>query len=80
MGGDQINPMTDKPYTGHEAFLAWARKNQTEFYRHYAKMIPTTAELAEDIHEDFIETLVFEEEEAKMLEGEATNVVDVTVL
>ena len=48
--------------TGDEAFLAWARDNQTEFYRLYAKMIPQTAELPDDLHEDFVDTLVFEEE------------------
>ncbi len=42
MGGDQINPMTGKPYTGHEAMLAWALENMTEFYRLYAKLIPRT--------------------------------------
>ncbi|MCP4266582.1 MAG: hypothetical protein GY777_13580 [Candidatus Brocadiaceae bacterium] len=79
MGKNAINPDTGKPYTGHEAFLAWARQNQTEFYRLFAKMIPRTAELGDDMHEDFVATLIFEDE-AKMIEGEATNVVDVTVL
>ena len=77
MGDDQINPKTGKPYTGHEAMLAWARENQTEFYRHYAKMIPRTAELGDDLHEDFVDSLIFEEEQAKMIEGKA-KVVDVT--
>jgi hypothetical protein len=27
---------------GVEAMAAWARDNQTEFYRHYAKLIPLT--------------------------------------
>ena len=62
--------------TGDEAFLKWARQNQTEFYRLYAKMIPKTAELGDDLHEDFVETLVFEEEQGKMIEGHA-KVVDV---
>ena len=70
MGGDQINPKTGKPYTGHEAFVAWARKNQTEFYRLFAKMIPRTEELSDDMHEDFIATLIFEDE-AKMIKGSA---------
>ena len=63
--------------TGDEAFLKWARENQTEFYRLFAKMIPKTAELPDDIHEDFVDTLVFEEEQVKMIEGNA-KVVDVT--
>jgi hypothetical protein len=61
--------------TGDDAFLKWARENQTEFYRMYAKMIPATAEMPEDMHEDFVATLVFEEEQ--MIEGNA-KVVDVT--
>ncbi len=75
MGGDQINPDTGKPYTDHEAFLAWARENQTEFYRLFAKMIPRTEELSDDMHEDFVAKLVFEDE-AKMIEGNA-KVIDV---
>ena len=66
-----------RPMTGHEAFLAWARDNQTEFYRLYAKLIPKAAELPDNLHEDFVETLIFEEEQNKMLEGKA-KVVDVT--
>ncbi|MGR3174544.1 MAG: hypothetical protein ACUZ8N_08110 [Candidatus Scalindua sp.] len=61
--------------TGDEAFLKWARENRTEFYRMYAKMIPHTAELPDDLHEDFVDTLIFEEEQ--MIEGKA-KVVDVT--
>ncbi len=38
--------------------------------RLYAKMIQRTEELSDDMHENFIATLVFEEE-AKMIEGEA---------
>ncbi len=34
-------------------------------------MIPRTEELSDDLHEDFIATLVFEEEEARMIEGSA---------
>jgi hypothetical protein len=56
-----------RPQTGHEAMLAWARENQTEFYRLYGKMIPATAELADDMHEDFVAGLIFEEEEAEAL-------------
>ena len=66
-----------RPMTGHEAFLAWARDNQTEFYRLYAKLISQAAELPVNLHEDFVETLIFEEEQNKMLEGKA-KVVDVT--
>jgi len=68
MGEDQKGK-DGKPLTGHEAFLAWARENQTEFYRLYGKMIPATAELTGDIHEDFVDTLVFEEEEARLIEA-----------
>lgn len=28
---------------GSQGFYNWALENQTEFYRHYAKLIPTTA-------------------------------------
>ncbi len=73
MGGFDEN---GKPLTGDEAFLAWARENQTEFYRLYAKMIPATAEIASEVHEDFIAGLIFEEEEARMIEGNA-KVIDV---
>ncbi|GAX59104.1 hypothetical protein SCALIN_C01_0035 [Candidatus Scalindua japonica] len=56
--------------TGDEAFLAWARQNQTEFYRLFAKMLPKTAEFPDDLlHEDFIEQLVFEEEEVRLIEA-----------
>lgn len=65
-----------KKVTGHEAFLSWARENQTEFYRLYGKMIPATAELTGDIHENFVDELVFEEEQLHLVEGQA-NVVDV---
>ncbi len=62
-----------------QGMLVWARKNQTEFYRLFAKMIPRTEELSDNTHEDFIAELIIEEEEqAKVIEGEATNVVDVT--
>ena len=44
----------------------------------YDKMIPRTEELSDDMHEDFVATLIFEDE-AKMIEGEA-KVVDVTDL
>ena len=63
--------------TGDDAFLKWAREHQTEFYKMYAKMIPRTAELGDDLHEDFVATLVFEEEQIKVIEGKA-KVVDVT--
>ncbi len=71
MGVDTINPDTGKPYTGTEAMLMWARDNQTEFYRLYAKMIPQTAELTGDVHEDFLDELLLEEEQAKLIEGNA---------
>jgi hypothetical protein len=29
---------------GSKAFCAWAKENQTEFYRHYAKLLPTKVE------------------------------------
>lgn len=63
---DKGNP---KPLTGHEAMLLWARGNPTEFYRLYGKMIPTTAELPEDLHEDFVDNLIFEEESPKLVEA-----------
>lgn len=76
MGKDQRDK-NGNPLTGHQAFLKWARDNQTEFYRLYAKMIPHTAELGDDLHEDFVATLVFEEEQ--MIEG-SVKVIDVTDL
>ncbi len=57
--------------------MAWALEDMTEFYRLYAKLIPGTAELADDLHEDFVAKLVFEDE-AKMIEGSA-KAVDATV-
>lgn len=60
--------------TGHEAMLLWAKTNQTEFYRLYGKMIPATAELAEDMHEDFVAELIFEEEEGQLIETDAVDV------
>ncbi len=79
MGADKINPDTDKPYTGAEAMLLWARDNPTEFYRLYGKMIPQTAEITGDVHEDYLEFLVLEEEltKNKLIEAKA-KVVDIT--
>lgn len=78
MGDDTeiIDPETGvkRKQTGHEAMLAWGRENQTEFYRLYAKMIPATAEIAEDCHEDFVESLIFEDEEAELIETDAKDV------
>ncbi len=76
MGQHVINPETGNPLSGHEAFLIWARDNQTEFYRLYGKMIPQTAEIGGDSLEDFLDELVLEED-GKLLEASAT-VVDVT--
>lgn len=73
MGADVIDEKTGKPLNGHEAMLLWARMNPTEFYRLYGKMIPATAELPVDMHEDFVDELVFEEEQPKQVEA-----VDVT--
>ena len=66
-----------KPLTGDEALLKWARQNQTEFYRLYGKMIPHTPELPDDLHEDFVDGLIFEEEQGRMIEGNA-KIIDVT--
>jgi hypothetical protein len=78
MGADKeiADPETGemRKQTGHEAMLAWARENQTEYYRLYGKMIPATAEMPEDMHEDFVASLIFEDEEAELIEA---NVVDV---
>jgi hypothetical protein len=46
--------------TGNEAMMKWARENQTEFYRLYGKMIPTTQEIQTDNHEDFLDELIVE--------------------
>ncbi len=54
--------------TGGETFLKWARQNQTEFYRLFAMMIPRTEELSDDMHEDCIATLVFEDEQTNVIE------------
>ncbi len=50
------------------AFLKWARQHQTEFYRLYSKMIPQTAELGSDSYEDFVGSLIFEQEQAKVVD------------
>lgn len=46
--------------TGREAMLVWAQGNPTEFFRLYGKMIPTTAEITVDTHEDFLDELILE--------------------
>jgi hypothetical protein len=73
IGDHIINEKTGKPLTGLEAMVVWARDNPSEFYRLYAKMIPTTAELPSDGHEDFIDDLIFIDEQPKQV-----NAVDVT--
>ncbi len=75
MGANLIDEKTLKPLSGHEAMLEWARLNPTEFYRLYGKMIPTTQEVPADIHEDFIDDLIFEDEQPKRVE--AKDVTDV---
>ncbi len=75
MGASTLDSKTNLPLTGHEAMLEWARMNPTEFYRLYGKMIPATAELPDDLHEDFVDELIFEEELPKLVE--ATDVTDV---
>lgn len=77
MGANVIDERTGKPLTGHQAFLEWARDNQSHFYQLYAKMIPQTAELPGDLHEEFVDTLVFAEESAKLVDANA-KVLDVT--
>jgi hypothetical protein len=75
IGEHIINEKTGKPLTGQEAMIIWARDNPSEFYRLYAKMIPTTAELPIDGHEDFIDDLIFIDEQPKQVE--AVDVTDV---
>ncbi len=69
MGKHVVDEKTQLPLTGHQAMLEWARANPTEFYRLYGKMIPATAELAPDLHEDFIDELIFEEELPKLVDA-----------
>jgi hypothetical protein len=69
MGANVLNEKTGKPMTGHEAMLEWARLAPTEFYRLYGKMIPATAELPADLHEDFIDELIFEDEQLKQVDA-----------
>ncbi len=71
-----VDPVTGEKrlQTGHEAMLAWGRENKTEFYRLYGKMIPATAELAEDMHEDFVESLIFEDEQGELIDTDAVDV------
>jgi hypothetical protein len=75
MGHEVIDEKGQKQ-SGHKAFLTWARDNQTEFYRLYGKMIPSTVELPEDILENFVDQLIFKEEAHQLVDGQA-NVVDV---
>ncbi len=75
MGAETLDSKTGQPLSGHQAMLMWARDNPTEFYRLYGKMIPQTAELGGDLHEDFIEDLIFEDETPKLVE--AKDVTDV---
>lgn len=67
MGDNTLDEKTGKPLTGHQAMLEWARINPTEFYRLYGKMIPATAELPDDLHEDFIDELIFLDEQPKQV-------------
>jgi hypothetical protein len=62
IGSNRLSEETGEPMTGHEAMVDWARNNPTEFYRLYGKMIPTREEQPEDMHEDFIDDLVLEDE------------------
>jgi hypothetical protein len=77
--GDNVEVMDEesgemRKQTGHEAMLMWARENQTEYYRLYGKMIPATAELPEDMHEDFVANLIFEDEQNEVIETTAVDV------
>lgn len=74
MGEHDKDEKTGLPLSGHQAMLKWARDNQTEFYRLYGKMIPATAELGDDLHEDFVATLVFKEEQQHLIEANVTDV------
>ncbi len=61
--GMEVEDKTTKkkrPMTGREAMLVWAQGNPTEFFRLYGKMIPTTAEITVDTHEDFLDELILE--------------------
>ncbi len=69
MGQHLVDEKTLKALTGQEAMLLWARDNPTEFYRLYAKMIPQTAELPADIHEDFVDELIFADEQPKLVDA-----------
>jgi hypothetical protein len=69
MGDNIIDETTQKPLTGHDAMLNWARENPTEFYRLYGKMIPSTAEIKTDGHEDFIDELIFVDEQPALVEA-----------
>ena len=75
MGSNVIDEKTQKPLTGHEAMLAWARTCPTEFYRLYGKMIPSTTPPETDGHEDFVDELIFEDEMPELVE--AVDVTDV---
>ncbi len=75
MGQHVVDETTGKPLTGHQAMLEWARINPTEFYRLYGKMIPATQEVPADLHEDFIDDLIFEDEQPKLVTAkDVTNV------
>ena len=45
---------------GAQGFAQWATDNQTEFYKHYAKLIPMTvnAELSGSIMQELVYTIV----------------------
>ena len=67
MGDNVIDEKTGKPMNGHQAMLIWARTSPTEFYRLYGKMIPSTQETPTDGHENFIDELIFEDEQPKQV-------------
>ncbi len=76
MGDGIIDEKTGKPISGHQAMLAWAQANPTEFYRLYGKMIPASIEIPDDALENFIDNLIFEEEARRLVDGQA-EVIDV---
>ena len=68
MGRHITDEKTGKPLTGDDAMLLWALDNPTEFYRLYGKMIPQAAELPSDLHEDFVDDLIFKDELPKLVD------------
>lgn len=69
-----------RPMTSREVFLLWVKDNQESFWTKMAiKLVPTKVELEDDpeLHENFLDGLVFADEQGKLKNTKAVDVTDV---